>query len=176
MDYIATPLSYRRDDTSIALVRKEEERTAAIDRLVELIVFTPRGSFAADTDFGFEYWNYEYANVSSRDFNNGQPAKVGASPYSEVTKSMCSESIRKSLARYEPQLKQVEVSVELNPVDGPGMPEGAYGSERRSNRRRSKWQVSVSVTGMLDDGLGTVRPYRTGVSFLMEPTAKRTGI
>lgn len=176
MDYIATPLSYRRDDTSIALARTAEERTAAIDRLVELIVFTPRGSFAADTDFGFEYWNYEYANVSSRDFNNGQSRQVGTSPYNEVMKSMCSESIRKSLARYEPQLKQVEVSVELNPAGRSDTQEKAYGSEWRPNRRRSKWKVSIFVSGMLDDGLGTVRPYRTSVSFMMEPTAKRIGM
>ena len=63
MEYISTPLSISDDGQ---LVRDVNERITMLDNLVELIVFTPRGSFEADPDFGFEYWNHEYSNVHMR--------------------------------------------------------------------------------------------------------------
>lgn len=56
MAFIETPLTYK-DNTGI-IVRSLEERIAMIDNFIELIVFSPKGSFLADDDFGFEYWNH----------------------------------------------------------------------------------------------------------------------
>ena len=135
-----------------------------LDNLVELVVFTPRGSFAADPDFGFEYWNHEFSNVHYREFNINQTASVSTALRNEVTKKECEDSIRISLATYEPMLKNVTVSIVLNTA-----------GERLPRRRKmaSKYEVNVVVEGQLDDGLGILQPYRKSVVFLVEPTVKR---
>ena len=135
-----------------------------LDNLVELIVFTPRGSFVADPDFGFEYWNHEYANVHYREFNISQTGKIANGLYNEVTKKECEDSIRTSLATYEPMLKNVIVSIELDTTEGKSM---------RRKKVASKYEVNVVVEGRIDDGLGTLVPYRKVVVFLIEPTVKR---
>ena len=72
MNYIVTPVSFLKTDSGLKLERGIEERISMLDNLVELIVFTPKGSFCADPDFGFEYCNHEYSNVHFRKFNNDQ--------------------------------------------------------------------------------------------------------
>lgn len=162
MGYIKVPISYNTKSNSSEIKREIEDRTTMIDNLIELIVFTPRGSFPADADFGFEYWNNEYSNVNFRDFNNGQNGALVNGLYNEITRKECQESIKRSLETYDVLLKQIDVSIELRSVD----------SEQRK-KITSKFQVVVKVTGMLEEGLGTFTPYKKEISFLMEPTVKR---
>lgn len=165
MGFIRTPLTYENGSTVIA--RSLEERIAMIDNFIELIVFSPKGSFIADDDFGFEYWNHEYSNVHFMSFNHGQNTTYSNGLYNEVTLKECKESIEKSLNAYEPQLKQVGVLIEL----------GSIKTERESNHKLlSKYEVTIRISGMLDDGLGILTPYKKDVSFLMEPTVKRIKI
>lgn len=160
--YISTPLVFLEQGARIE--RRIEERLKMLDNLVELIVFTPRGQFDADPDFGFEYWNHEFSNVHYREFNNSQTGRVANGLYNEVTKKECEESIRLSLATYEPMLKNVVVTIELNQNEG---------KVTRRRKQHSKYEVTVKVEGRLDDGLGTMRPYSKDVVFLVEPTVKR---
>lgn len=162
MRFVSTPLQFI--DSGTKLKREIGDRITMLDNLVELIVFTPRGDFEADPDFGFEYWNHEFSNVHYREFNASQGAKILGSLYNEVTKKECEDSIKQSLAAYEPMLKNVVVSIELAPA-----------AERQRRRRRvaSKYAVNVIVEGGIDDGLGVLRPYRKIVVFLVEPTVKR---
>ena len=162
MKFISTPLVFQ--ESGRKMLRDIENRVTMLDNLVELIVFTPRGSFAADPDFGFEYWNHEYSNVHYREFNNSQTGRLGNGLFNEVTKKECEESIRTSLATYEPLLKNVLVSIELDT--------GA-GKLKRKKKVESKYEVYVVVKGQLDDGLGTVRPYQKEIVFLVEPTVKQ---
>lgn len=165
MAFIKTPLTYE-DNTGI-IARSLEERVAMIDNFIELIVFSPKGSFIADDDFGFEYWNHEYSNVHFRSFNHGQNGTYSNGLYNEVTLKECKESIEKSLSIYEPQLKQVNVSIEL----------GSIKTGNESNHKLlSKYEVTIVIIGVLDDGLGTIAPYKKEISFLMEPTVKRIKI
>ena len=165
MAFIKTPLTYK--DNSGIIVRSLEERIAMIDNFIELIVFSPKGSFIADDDFGFEYWNHEYSNVHFRSFNHGQNGTYSNGLYNEVTLKECKESIEKSFSIYEPQLKQVNVSIEL----------GSIKTGNESNHKLlSKYEVTIIITGVLDDGLGTIAPYKKEFSFLMEPTVKRIKI
>lgn len=160
--FLHTPVRILRTDSMLFLDRPLLNSVDVLDNLVELVVYTPRGSFSADPDFGFEYWNHEYSNVHFRDFNNGQKASN-----THVTRQACEDSIKDTLAAYAPRLKHVNVSMELN----------ALTSTRRSTRRNpSRYEVSVFVSGELDDGLGTSRPYNKNVRFLMEPVAKAEGI
>lgn len=162
MNFISTPLAFTYSGRQIA--RDITDRVTMLDNLVELIVFTPRGSFEADPDFGFEYWNHEFSNVHYREFNTSQAGKIANGLYNEVTRKECEDSIRISLATYEPMLKNVQVYIELD---------SAIAKQRRKRRVASKYEVSVIVEGRLDDGLGTLRPYRKVVVFLVEPTVKR---
>ncbi len=167
MKFIKTPISYENDSQTIA--RKLADHIAKIDNFIELIVFTPRGSFVADDEFGFEYWNHEYSNIHCRNFNNGQNESFinGLGTYNEVTLKECKESIENSLRIYEPQLKQIGVFIELNSVT----------KENGVQRKLlSKYEVVIKVTGMLDNGLGTMSPYKKEISFLMEPTVKQIKI
>ncbi|MBO4811166.1 MAG: hypothetical protein J5552_06310 [Prevotella sp.] len=162
MSFISTPLSYI--EPSLRLVRNIEDSITMLDNLVELIVFTPRGSFAGDPDFGFEYWNHEFANVHYREFNINQTASVSTALRNEVTKKECEDSIRQSLATYQPQLKNVNVSIVLNSAIDKGV---------HRKKTPSKYELNVVVEGSLDDGLGTRCPYRKVVVFLIEPTVKQ---
>lgn len=165
MAFIKTPLSYE-DNTGI-IARCLEERVAMIDNFIELIVFSPKGSFIADDDFGFEYWNHVYSNVHFKSFNHGQNGTYSNGLYNKVTLKECKESIEKSLCIYEPQLKQVNVSIEL----------GSIKKGNESNHKLlSKYEVTIIIIGVLDDGLGTIVPYKKEISFLMEPTVKRIKI
>ena len=161
MKFISTPLVFL--DQGARINRDIEERQKMLDNLVELVVFTPRGQFDADPDFGFEYWNHEFSNVHYREFNTSQTGRVANGLYNEVTKKECEESIKQSLAAYEPMLKDVIVNIGLDQADG---------KQTRRKRVHSKYEITVSVEGHLDDGLGTMRPY-SKVVFLVEPTAKR---
>ena len=161
MRFVSTPIQFI--DSGTKLLRNIEDRMLMLDHLVELIVFTPRGDFEADPDFGFEYWNHEFSNVHYREFNASQGTKT-SSLYNEITKKECEDSIKQSLASYEPMLKNVTVNIELD---------AASQRQRRKRRVVSKYAVNVIVEGGIDDGLGVLRPYRKVVVFLVEPTVKR---
>lgn len=164
MSFISTPLVYQELSSVPVIKRSLESETEYLDNLIELIAFTPNGSFCADPDFGFEYWNHEYCNVQYRTFNSGHGVLLGSKTGQEVTKIDCQNSIRQSLLTYAPQLTNVEVTVELN---------AAQYSERQSKRKvQSKHIVSIVVEGDLDNGIGTSR-YRKKIEFLMEPSAKK---
>lgn len=164
MVFSSTPLSFNNTNTGISIVRDIEERISMLDNLVELIVFTPRGSFNGDPDFGFEYWNHEYSNVHYREFNNEQTGLSSGGIYNEITKKECQDSIRQSLSTYAPQLKQVFVSMELN---------SAEAGKQLKKKVPSKYVVTITVEGIIDDGLGTTCKYEKNVMFLIEPTAKK---
>lgn len=164
MSYISTPMAYRDIQDGLLLQRDLDSEIEQLNNLIELIAFTPRGSFLADPDFGFEYWNHEYSNVQYRSFNSGQSGMLGNKASQEVTKLECQESIRQSLLAYAPQLTKVNVVVELN---------AALTNERQRKRKiQSKHLVSIVVEGEIDNGIG-ISHYNKKIEFLMEPTAKR---
>lgn len=164
MSFIPIPLEYQSPSTQLVIIRNQGSEVEQLDNLIELIVFTPRGSFLADPDFGFEYWNHEYSNIQYRAFNSGQVGLLVGRTSQEVTKVECQESIRQSLQTYAPQLTKVEVYVELN---------AAQYSERQYKRKvQSKHIVSIVVEGEFDSGIGSTR-YKKKIEFLMEPTAKK---
>ena len=164
MSFISTPLKYRGPSAELLIDRNINSEVELLDNLIELIVFTPRGSFLADPDFGFEYWNHEYSNIQYRTFNSGQSGLLGDKTNQEVTKLECQESIINSLHTYAPQLKKVEVAIELN---------AAQFSDRQQKRNvKSKHLVNILVEGELDNGISTSQ-YMKKIVFLIEPTAKK---
>lgn len=165
MNHINTPLAFlQNSESSVILSRGIKDTLAMINNLVELIIFTPKGSFLADPDFGFEYWNHEYANINYKNFNNGQSVSSPNNPHREITKLECQDSIRNSLASYVPQLKNVIVSMEINAT-----PE----SNLEDETMKSKHTARVVVEGSVEKELGTTIPYQKEVVFFTEPTLKK---
>lgn len=164
MNFISNPLSYQNASSDLIIRRDLESEIEQLDNLIELIVFTPRGSFLADPEFGFEYWNHEYSNIQYRTFNSGQGGLLGDKTGQEVTKLECQESIRQSLQTYAPQLTKVNVAVELNAAQ--------YNNREQKRKIQSKHLVSIIVEGEFDNGIGTSK-YKREIEFLMEPSAKK---
>lgn len=108
------PLSI--DFTGSPILEQEQGNIEkSIDSLLDLIVFTPKGAFIADPDFGFEYWNHEFSNLNVREFNNNYLGMVSnAESLNEVSRKQCEMSLKESIICYEPRLHQPEVRVELD--------------------------------------------------------------
>ena len=141
MNFISTPLSFiSKSESRVELERDLDNHIKMLDNLIELIVFTPRGSFDADPDFGFEYWNHEYSNIHCLEFNNDHSGTANC--YNDVTKRQCQDSIRQSLQAYHPQLKNVNISIDLESAD----------SSSQSHRKvLSKYCVKITVEGVIND-------------------------
>lgn len=164
MKFSSTPLSFVTSDKNITIVRDIEEHISMLDNLVDLIVFTPRGSFEADPDFGFEYWNHEFSNINYREFNNDYNSTSSEGLYNEITKKECQDSIRQSLAVYAPQLKNVNVAIEMNI---------ASSDKQEQKKVLSKYLITIIVEAVIDYGMSTTVAYKKDVKFLIEPTAKK---
>ena len=91
-DFTAIPLSISFSPHT-GLEREKGGIEECIDRLLELIVFTPKGSFSADPEFGFEYWNHEFSNLDVREFNNSYLDLMGAARRpGGITRRKCENS------------------------------------------------------------------------------------
>lgn len=161
MEYISTPISFvERDNHQIEIIRDIEERITMLDNLIELIVFTPRGTFSADPDFGFEYWDYEYSNVNITQFNNNN---TGRENHQEATKVKCQDSIRQSLKDYAPDLQIEDISMVLNAAE----------TDKQGRKKvLSRHQIVIVIKGKINGSITTL-DYTKTISFFVEPTAKR---
>lgn len=158
--YTCIPLSIQTD--SKPTLKYEQDYTdQSIDSILELIVFTPKGSCSADPDFGFEYWNHEFSNLNVREFNNSYLGMMSnVESINEITRRQCEASLKDSILAYEPRLLLPEVKVELNVNSAPG-----------KRNMPSKYQMRISITGSIDDGLGVARKYEKRIAFMVEPVA-----
>lgn len=135
----------------------------SIDSILDLIVFTPKGAFLADPDFGFEYWNHEFSNINVREFNNNYLGMVSnVRTLNEISRKQCEDSLKESILCYEPRLRQPDVRIELD-----------VNTKKSRKSMPSKYEMRILITGSLDDGLGICRPYEKRISFMVEPIAKK---
>lgn len=138
----------------------------SIDSILDLIVFTPKGAFVADPDFGFEYWNHEFSNINVREFNNNYLGMVSnVKSFNDISRKQCENSLKESILCYEPRLRQPDVRVELE-----------INSKKSRKSMPSKYEMKILISGFLDDGLGITRPYEKRISFMVEPIAKKMTI
>ncbi len=166
--YISEPVNFHRDETNtnFTIERNIAEQDAMLKNLLELIVFTPIGSFSADPDFGLEYWNQEYVNINESQFNNNYGRDEDYCRLS--TKDRCEKSIAENIIEYAPEnlkMRNVQVVVSLKDING---------SERSHRKVYSHHEIVVFVSADIDDGMGTTRPFEHKVSFMVEPTVKKT--
>lgn len=160
--FIGIPLTIRPDSNPI-FEKVPGDVDRCIDNLLDLIVFTPKGSFHADPEFGFEYWNHEFSNLNIREFNNSYLGMTSDSkPLNDISKKQCEDSLKKSIQAYEPRLQQPEVKVELDIND-----------RFLKKSMQSKYEMRIMISGFIDDGLGVKRSYEKRIAFMVEPVAKK---
>ncbi len=164
-EFTGIPLSVKANP-KLYLEKEKGELDKCIDSLLDLIVFTPKGSFSADPDFGFEYWNYEFSNLNVREFNNNYLGMMTVTrPLNEVSRKQCEDSLKNSILTYEPRLHQPEVKVEL-----------ILNTQATKRNIQSKYEMKIMISGKIDDGLGITRPYEKRIAFMVEPIAHRKSI
>lgn len=148
---------------SPVLEQENGDLEKSIDSILDLIVFTPKGSFIADPDFGFEYWNHEFSNINVREFNNNYLGMVtNVRTLNDISRMQCEDSLKESILNYEPRLQQPVVRVELE-----------INAKKNRKSMPSKYEMRILITGSLDDGLGVTRPYEKKISFMVEPIARK---
>lgn len=163
--YTSIPLSVNVGHSPI-LERESGELENCINSILDLIIFTPKGTFSADPEFGFEYWNHEFSNINVREFNYSYMGMVAdAQLLNDVSRKQCELSLKESIIAYEPRLINPEVKIELEIND-----------KIRKRKSQSKYEMRIMINGSIDDGLGLVKPFEKRVSFMVEPTAKNISI
>ncbi|MBD5311855.1 MAG: GPW/gp25 family protein [Bacteroides sp.] len=164
-EFTGIPLSIQSSPT-LYLKKEEGDIDKCIDSILDLIVFTPKGAFSADPDFGFEYWNHEFSNLNVREFNNNYIGMVTTTKaLNDISRKQCEESLRNSILTYEPRLHNPEVKIELILNTKPG-----------KRNIQSKYEMKILIAGKIDDGLGITRPYEKRIAFMVEPIAHRKSI
>lgn len=144
------------------LLKDNGELESCINNILDLIVFTPKGSFIADPEFGFEYWNHEFSNINAREFNNSYMGMASdLQSFNDVTRKECETSLKESIIAYEPRLINPEVNIELEIND-----------KIVKKKSQSKYEMRIKIDGAIDDGLGILRPFEKRISFMVEPTTK----
>ena len=165
-EFVNIPLTISLED-SPKLEYERGDLEHGIDNILDLIVFTPKGTFSADPEFGFEYLNHEFSNVNVREFNNSYVGLMSSSrELNDVNRKQCEESIKESILTYEQRLLHPDVKVEL----------GNSSLGRRSGNKQSKYEMHIVITGVIEDGLMVTRPYEKRISFMVEPIARKFSI
>lgn len=145
-----------------SLEKESGELESCINNILDLIVFTPKGTFCADPEFGFEYWNHEFSNINVREFNNSYIGMVeSVQTLNDVSRKQCEISLKDSIIAYEPRLINPEVKIELEIND-----------KIRKRKSQSKYEMKIMISGSIDDGLGILKPFEKRISFMIEPTVK----
>lgn len=159
--YTSIPLSIKMSD-SPSLEKESGELESCINNILDLIVFTPKGTFCADPEFGFEYWNHEFSNINVREFNNSYIGMVeSVQTLNDVSRKQCEISLKDSIIAYEPRLINPEVKIELEIND-----------KIRKRKSQSKYEMKIMISGSIDDGLGILKPFEKRISFMIEPTVR----
>lgn len=161
-EFTNIPLSIDFEATP-CLEKERGDVDRCIDSILELIVFTPKGSFSADPEFGFEYWNHEFSNLNVREFNNNYMGMLlNVKQQGAISRKQCEDSLKASILTYEPRLHQPEVRVELD-----------INNKMGKRNMQSKYEMRILISGAIDDGLGVSRVYEKRIAFMVEPIAQK---
>ena len=155
------------EQVPLLLKRDINSEETMLNNLIDLIVYTPRGGFSSDPDFGFEFWNHEYKNINYNSFNNGQGDQLPNGKGQKITKKECEESIKNSLETYAPQLKNIHVDVKLEAVPWKN------NTGEKDESVSSKHRISIIIKGERSDGIKNDIPYERPLTIFIEPVAKK---
>ena len=86
--------------TSSFQLKKTSDLKKSIDEHIDLILTTHYGEYKHDYNYGFIIWDKEFENMEIEKFNTHN------NPKEDIEKS-----IKRTLAQFEPRLKQVNVEI-----------------------------------------------------------------
>ena len=127
---------------------KSSSVKASIDDFIDLIVFTHPGECKFAYDFGFNFWEKEFLNLTVDGFNN-----------SEYPRKFYEENLKEVIQRYESKLTDVKVEIFLSDEDI---------MIRKYNIR---FFVVIAVNGFIK-GIQK-EPYRKNVVFSLGPVVRK---
>ena len=111
---------------------------ASIDNFLELLVFSPHGSFKADYYFGFVFQNTKFQNTDPN--NQIETIKINGS---SVNKDNYAYELKLAIEEYETRMKNVRVVI---------------------NYDKEKKQVSIDVSGQYEEDF-TEKTYTKNITF-----------
>ena len=159
--YYKSPLLINSETLSV--VKDLESVKESIDAFLELLVFTSPGGFKPDHEFGFEFWSNEFQNFIINNFNNRtSDTNLVSSKGDHTDKESCEKGLKKSIEIYEPRLKNVRVTLNV---------EQNNKIAKTNNFRTNdiKYDVFIRITGkMIIDHLAS-EDYIKDIQFSVGP-------
>ena len=120
----------------------------SIDDFIELLVFTHPGECKFAYDFGFNFWENEFINISIDTFNNsGYPRKN------------FEEYLKATIETYQPKLTDIKVEVFLS------------NEETKIKSTKIKFFVVIVIQGSIK-GIQK-EPYKKNILFSVGPVIKK---
>jgi hypothetical protein len=120
----------------------------SIDDFIDLIIFTHPGECKFAYDFGFNFWETEFSNLTVERFNN-----------SEYPRKLYEENLKETIQKYEPNLTDVRVEIFLSD------------EELMISKLKINFFVVIFVHGFIK-GIRK-EPYRKNVIFSLGPVIKK---
>ncbi len=165
MKFISVPIKFIQSDIGLECERPIENFGKIIDNLVEMIALTPKGTFTADPDFGFEFWDPLYGDIDNYMLNTN-PDKIEIRRHR--SKELCEREFIECIINYAPpSIKFYEISAEISCKNDKIQ-------LRDSGKFFSYREVTIAISAKIDGGMGTQQDYYHEVSFMMEPISRRT--
>lgn len=134
---------YQKRKSAYLQLKKSQSLIRSVDEHIELLLTTHMGEYKYDHDFGFVIWQREFENMEIDKFN------THSHPKQEIE-----ESIKKTLAKFEPRLKKVEIDI-------------LFVYKKLFKGKSIKYFVDVTVRGVIVNNIET--EYAKKFQFAMGP-------
>ena len=156
-------------EDNLSFQRESESIRESIDTFLELLIFTPRGGFKADYDFGFEFWSNEFQNIVIEDFNQHINESVLVNRRGDSTDQRnCIRNLKKAIEMYEPRLQNVKIEMNLKQKDNT---QKSY--LRNEVEDHTKYDVFLTIRGDIYLGMGNTEGFMKQVTFAVGPAFKK---
>ena len=163
--YYQTQLNISEENLSIA--QEASSVRESIDSFLELVVFTPKGSFKPDSDFGFEFWSNEFQNFVIKNFNSRtSDANLLNNRGEKTNKEACEKGLKKCIELYETRLKNVRIEMNLDQNDV-----GKQGHNTGINE--IKYDVHLKISGEMAIDQFVSENYTKEIRFSVGPVIRR---
>lgn len=163
--FYKTPLKI--DDENLAIAQELKSVKSSIDAFLELLVFTPKGGFKPDYDFGFEFWSNEFQNFVIKNFNNRTSDTNLVNNKGENTgKESCEKGLKKSIETYEPRLKNVRVDLQIEQNN-------VIKKNDRFKTNDIKYDVYIKIMGEMILSNLTSKDYEKDIQFSVGPVIRK---
>jgi len=163
--YYKAPLQLNE---KIGLLHVTKSIRESIDAFLELIIFTPKGGFKADYDFGFEFWSNEFQNLMVEDFNQHINETELVNRKGDYTnRKNCLRELKKTIEFYEPRLDSVKIDLNLRQKNQ------IKNNLENKDEDQTKYDVVIVIRGEIHTINNTKENYLKQIVFTVGPAIKK---